>query len=298
MYKIIFLLAVILLPVPVISIDIEDYKEFFETMEKNLVYEYRLCTGDTSEKSFHTLVEWKEHINQKTKSPEYKKILREFIMHTGIVKDLMPCMVLKWYLDRKTNLHNYERKINNALLIQNDKIVDSIRLFNELKNNPVTPFDFNNIPFGVSHKVFQKVYNRECKYPLFDARKYRYIEHYLINEVPFIVKFYFTFDRIYYKYEIISYLFSGNYLNNKVRTKAVILKDLMEGKIGVVNHIYRLGYFDITSDTELTYAKWIRENHSVNIILGQTGNKYYTRLTVESKKVPNYSRRSRRSNRK
>jgi hypothetical protein len=293
MFRIIPFLITVIFPVSVASIDIEDYKEFFETMEKNLIHEYQLCTGDTSEKSFHTLVEWKEHINQKAQSSEYKKILKEFIINTGIVKDLMPCMVIKWYLDRKTYLYNYERKINNVILVQNDKTVDSIRLFNELKNNPVTPFDFSDIPIGISQKIFQKVYNRECKYPLFDTRKYLFIEHYIIKEEPFIVKFYFTRDRIYCKYEILSYQFSGKYLNDEVRSKAIILKEFMEEKLGAADRIYRLGYFDIKTDTEMTYAKWIRKTHYVNIILGLSDNKYYTRLTVESKTHPELSRNRR-----
>ena len=216
--------------------------------------------------------------------PEYKKIRQEFIIHTGIVTDFLPCQVLEWYMDRLSYLKSREDTIRYNLLIKSDKTVDSIRIYNEMKNNPTSKFDFGKIPFGLSKKVFQIIFNQEFSFPLIDKKNYFLAEHFYLNERPFLIKFFFTNNDRYYKYEIESYSFTGDSLDLAVRPQAVYLKEMIEQKIGPPDRLYRIGYFDIKSETISPYVRWEKETHTVTIGIALEKIRYYIKKTVESKK--------------
>lgn len=275
----------ILLAANAFAIEYEEQDSFFVDLEKNLINEYRLCTGDERTTDLDSLIRWKKSITLRTEIPGYKKILKEFILHTGMVKEVLPCQVLKWHLDRMKYLRNREDSLNKALLKKSDYSVDSIRVHLELKNNPVSPFDFESIPFGLSKKVFKNVFTTRLSYPLIDKRSYLLVEHFPIKDTPFLVKFHFTRDKRYYKYEVEGYSFSGDSLNKVVRPQATLLKEIMEQKIGPPDHIYRIGYFDIKSGILTPYAKWERETHSTVIGLSIKDIRYFTRETVTNKKI-------------
>lgn len=216
--------------------------------------------------------------------PEYKKIRQEFITHTGILIDFLPCQVLDWYKDRLLYLKSCEDSIRYTLLIKSDKTVDSIRIYHEMKNNPTSKFDFGKIPFGLSKKVFQIIFNQEFSFPLIDKKNYFLAEHFYLKERPFLIKFFFTNNDRYYKYEIESYSFTGDSLDLAVRPHAIFLKETIEQKIGPPDRLYRIGYFDIKSGTISPYAIWEKETHSVTIGIALEKIRYYIKETVESKK--------------
>lgn len=266
---------------------------FFLNLQEQLVNEYLFCNdldqnqeaSDSLNITLDSLIRWKESISLRIQMPQYKKILKEFILSTGLVKNVLPCEVLKWHIDRITYLTKLENSFKKKLLQISDKTVDSIHTFNELTKNPVSPFDFLSIPFGLTKKIFKKIYHRTLSYPLMGRDDFLYIEHYLLKGTPFIVIFYFTKESRYYKYEILGYPFSGNLLNEKVRSQAKLLEKIMEQNIGPADRINRLSYFDIKSGTVSPYIVWHRETHSAVISIGLDNNLYYAKLTVNNRSL-------------
>lgn len=280
-----FLLLLIISITNIFSKDYENQDTFFVSLEKELISEYRTCTGDTNAIKLDSLLKWKNIIDLRMEMPEYEKIRKEFISHTGLVKDILPCQVLEWFRERLTYLENHEDSIRNHLLVKADEAVDSIRIYNELQNNPVSKFDFGEIPFGLSRKVFQIIFNHKFSFPLIEKKDYLLAEHFYLNEDPFIIKFYFKNNDKFYKYEIESFSFTGDHLDKVVRPQAVFLKETMEKKIGPPDRLYRIGYFDIKSGTISPYARWQRETHTVDIGIGLEKIRYFTKKTVENNKL-------------
>lgn len=258
---------------------------FFLTREKELIEQYRLCTGDTATTAVDSLLRWKNSINLRTEMPEYKEILREFIQTTGIIKDILPCQVLNWHLARLHYLKSHEDSLQHLLLMKSDYTVDSFRVSNELKQNPASKFDFSNMPFGLSKKVFGHLLHQKFAYPVVDIKRYLLIEHFPLADNPFLVKFYFNRYTRYYQYDIESYRFSGDSLNTVVRMQAALLKDYLAQRIGPPDRVYRIGYFDIKSGIITPYAKWERDDFTVIIGLSIQNNRYFTRATVTYKKL-------------
>lgn len=258
---------------------------FFLQRQKHLINEYRICTGDYKITDIDSLLRWKNIINIRTEMAEYKKILKEFIQHTGMVKEALPCQVLNWHLERLRYLKHHEDSLQNELLKKSDYTVDSIRVHYELENNPISKFDFIQIPFGLSKKVFMHLFTQKLSYPLINKKRYLLIEHYPLNDNSFLVKFYFNRYKKYYKYEIEGYAFSGDQLNDIVRPQATLLKDILAREIGPPDRLYRIGYFDVKSGIITPYVKWIHEGYTTNIGLSIRNNRYFTRQTVIFKKL-------------
>ena len=281
----IFISIIILLAVNAFSIDYEEQDTFFLGLEKELIKEYRTCTGDPTVITIDSLFRWKKIINLRTEMPDYKSIRQEFITHTGILIDFLPCQVLDWYRNRLMYGKSREDSLRHTLLIKADETVDSIRIFNELKNNPISKFDFEMIPFGLSKKVFQIIFNREFSFSLIDMKNHFLAEHFYLKERPFFIKFFFNSNDRYYKYVIESYSFTGDSLDLAVRPQAIYLRETAERKIGPPDHLFRIGYFDIKSGTMSPYARWEKETHTVTIGIGLDKIRYYTKKTVESKNL-------------
>jgi len=261
--------------------EVED--TFIVSVKKRLIDEYRTCTGDSVNIRPDSLVRWKKNMTARTETPEYKKILEEFISHNGMASGAYPCEVLAWHRDRLQYLKTGEEAVVKKLISTLDNTVDSIRVFRELEANPPSPLDFEGIPFGLSKKVFALIFNKKFSFPLQDKNSVLSAEHVYLKGTPFLIRFHFSDKGRYYKYEIEGYSFHGDSLNSIVRPQATLLRQLMEEKIGPPARIERIGYFDIKSETISPYVKWEKETHSVTVGLGLEKNRYYTRATVVCK---------------
>ncbi len=269
------------------STEYEEQGSFFRQREKHLIEEYRLCTEDSITTDIDSLLKWKSIIDIRCEMPEYKKILKDFIQNTGVIKDVYPCQILNWHLDRMKYIRNREDSLKNILLKKSDYIVDSFRIQLELQKNPASDFDFSSIPFGLSQKVFTHLFTREYSYPLIDTKRHLFVEHFPIQDMSFMIRFHFTIRKIFFKYEIEGYSFSGDSLNSVVRIQAALLKDRLAEKIGPPDRLYRIGYFDIKSGEITPYAKWENDDYSIIIGIGIEGNRYFARQTVILKKLVN-----------
>lgn len=267
------------------SFNYEEQDTFFTDLQSELKKSFIECTGDTSVPELKYLLEWKNRIHLQTETEEYKKILKEYMIITGELEDIVPCHVLNWHKSRVKFLKDNEKRSTEKVLEDSDRIVDSIRYVRELKINPRSNYDFKNIPFGFTKKSFIKLYQKEYGATLEDYDTVLVSEHFLIKGTPFILRFYFHKDKRYYKYEIESYGQSGNDLNDKVRPSANMLKDQLELKTGSANITNRIGFFDIKKNKPSLYTLWSTEKYKAAIYYAIKNERYYTILKVMKKKI-------------
>lgn len=262
------------------AVQYETLDTFFIDLKNRIIEEYRFCTEDTLTTGLDSILRWKQSINLLTEMKDYADIRREFVYHTGITTEALPCEMLRWHLDRLRYLRGKEDSVRCALLDQSDAQVDSIRLYKELHDNLASSFDFPGIPFGITKKVFEYLFNKQFSYPLNNKGAFMMIEHLPIQGVPFIVKFYFTNKSVFNKYEIESYSFPGDQLNSTLRNQASLLKTIVEQNIGPPDRLYRVGYFDIKSDVLTPYVAWNKNTHHVVIGFSIEKNRFLVRQIV------------------
>lgn len=264
------------------STDYESQGEFFTELQGLLKTEYITCTHDSSAISFDSLIKWKEKINEQAKKPDFNRLMKEYIAHTGDIKDVTPCKVFRWHNDRIAYLSQQEDSIHKALISRADTAVDSARLLYELKKNPVSPFDFDRIPFGVSRKTFKHLFSSAYTYSLEDEGRYFCVEPFPLRDCAFIMKFYFSNNR-FFKYEMEGYPVPAAVFETTLRMQASTLKDILEKKAGKPDNLFRLGYFDIKKDTLSPYAVWEDKLHIASIVIGMKEYKYFTKAIITTK---------------
>ncbi len=263
----------------------EQQDGFFNELEKSLLQEYTLCTGDSSNSNIDKVLLWKKGINQQTAQPEYQKMLKEFILHTGIIKDIIPCQVLNWYRDRTHYLHSHESSISKVLLSTSDSLLDSVGIAKALANCPPSPFDFEPIPFGLPQVIFQRLYHQTFSIPLQNMRKCLIAEHFPLRGSYYTITFYVTKKRPFFQYDIQGYTYPGDSLDQKVRAQADQLLEFFSEKAGKPDQHNRIGFFDIKKDTLASVAQWNREHHLATISIGLSQGRYYTKVSVVDNKV-------------
>lgn len=252
---------------------------------KNFKAQYRYCTGDTSDISLSKIMLWRDEISQITESSEYKKDIKEFMTHTGIVDSFLPCDVINWKNTRDGFIASKDSSISARLNKKNAELIDSILFFEDKKLNQASKFDFENIRFGYNRKSFERAYKKR-KLPKYNVeREYLSSEYYTISGTPFLIKFYFNREQRFIKYEIESYRFSGNDLDDKVRPYAEAIKNKFIKQFGEPQIINRIGFFDIKSNKPQVWAHWKSKTHSVNIYFLLENSKYFTRAVVAPLKI-------------
>ena len=278
----------LLIPLALFSQSYEEQKPFFTDLEKEVIEEYHTCTGDTGNTDISYILRWKKSINLRTEDPAYKKILKEFILHTGIVKDVVPCEVLKWNRDRIAYLKKQESSIGTDLVEQSDSIVDSVAIHQQLARNHPSPCDFDTIPFGITKELFHRIFARKYPYPVVNRGRYLLVEHFPLRGSFFNVKFFFTRKhRRLYKYEIEGYGFPGDSLDTVIRPQAEQFKDIYEKRLGKPDVLNRIGFFDIKADTVSTYVQWKYAPHTVTVGMGIKDDLYYSLVSVVNEQIDN-----------
>jgi hypothetical protein len=281
----VIILLVLLYPLVIYSQQYEEQKPFFTELEKELIREYHTCTGDTGKTDIKYILRWKKSINLRTEDPGYQKILKEFILHTGIVKDIIPCQVIKWNQDRMSYLKKREYSLKNNLIALSDSAIDSFAIQKELSRNPTSSFDFDTIPFGISKDLFRRIFSRRYSYTLTNMGKYFIVEHFPWRGSSFILKFFFTRKQKFYKYEIEGYGFPGDSINQYMWPQANMFKEMYEKKFEAPDVLNRIGFFDIKADTLSTYVRWNRDPYTVFIGIGIKNHLYFTVASITNNTV-------------
>lgn len=268
------------------TLEYEEQDTFFNELKLQIIEDFKKCTNDTTVPELKYLLEWKNRIHLQAKTIEYQEILKEYMAVTGILENIMPCQVLSWHKSRISFLDSHESKAKEQVIGNSDRIVDSIGYLNETLRNPPSKFDFEQIPFGFSKKYFLKKYNDAFGNSPVAYDTVFITEHYLYKETPFILRFYFNKDQKFYAYDIESYAFSGNELNEKVRVAADLIKNKMIKNIGKPNVLNRIGFFDIKSNKPALYANWHNESIKANLYYSIRDERYFTILKVKKKLNP------------
>lgn len=263
----------------------EDQDTFFVNLRKKYGEHYKLCTGDTSVPSAQELLEWKKGINLATESTEYRGILKEFIAHTGVVKGIIPCQVLKWNRDRFRQLQSRENTLRDRMLVEADTSLTAYRIKAAMERNPASVFDFAGIPFGLCRSTFVLLFSHRYIYSLVGRGTHVYVEHFPLRGNSYMVRFHFSPDNRYYKYEIIGCRRPAQLLDGIVRPMASDLAGMLEERAGPPDRIFRIGFFDIKSKTITPHARWDQETCSATVGLGMERNQYFASLVVTNRET-------------
>ncbi len=260
---------------------------FFSELEKNILQEYQLCTGD-SLPSRKTLLKWKSDINFLTESPDYPALLKKYAAETGIhPADVRPCEIINWSIkllrDKNEASALLEQSKKNIL----SKRADSLYLQHQLLKNPAKPYQFEKIPFGISKKGFLMLLADQNRH-LTDKGNYIILDSIRLDTLLLTGAFHFDEKGSLSQYELESRSSSLDSLDPWIRPQANQLAAIMQQKIGTdADHSYRVGRFDITQGRLAILKFWNLADAAVYTGLATSNYRYYAKLIVRSKTKSN-----------
>ena len=220
---------------------------FFSELEEKLLQKYKLCTGD-SLPSRKALLKWKSDISLITESQEYPELVKMYATETGLNPiDVHPCQIINWSIQRLRD------KEETAVLLEQSKReilkkrADSLYLHQELSKNPAKPYQFENIPFGISKKGFMVLAGQFRN--LTDEGNSIIVDYILLGSVVLKGAFHFDKNGLLTQYELESETAPLDSLDSWIRPQADSMAVYMQRKIGrPADHSYRVGRFDITQE--------------------------------------------------
>lgn len=256
---------------------------FYRGQEQKFRQEYRECTGDTSEVKMGQIINWKKMYHERSQSPEYLNLLKQYMAHTGKIKDISPCEVFKWQTENISMIEKQERSIQGRLIARSDTIADSIHALNELKKNKRSKFDFDEIPFGISIDAFRYLFFKKFKIQPEYEYPFLYVREFTIQGTLFLVAFYFDDDRRFFKYEIEGPGYSGGLMDEIVRPQLKLLTERLKSTAGKPQSMNRISAIDINQGKLAVYAQWIDEQHTAYVGIAVFNNIYYSKAIVTKK---------------
>ncbi len=255
---------------------------FFSELEKNILRDYQLCTGD-SMPSRRTLLKWKSEISFITESQDYTALVKKYADETGINPlDVRPCQIINWSIQQLR-----EKNETEALLVQSkreilNKRADSLYLHQELSKKPARPYQFRNIPFGITKKGFMLL--TEKHWNLSNEGNSVFVDSILIGSLVLKAAFHFDKNGLLSQYELESASAPLDSLDSWVRPQADSIAAFMQRKIGTAaDQSYRVGRFEITQGKLAILKLWNFPEASVYAGLATNNYRYYAKLIVKSK---------------
>jgi hypothetical protein len=246
--------------------------------------EYRACTGDSTERTQSQLLAWKKRLGERTETQTYQKMLREFVMlHDGPIGRISPCAVFAWERQRQKALLQEEKHLTKEISHQADRAVDSLLIQQELSACPVSPFDFQNIPFGLSKKVFTRLLGERTNQNPTDSGDYIRVRQVQAGGLPCDARFYFDQEQRYCRYELTLSPAPARQLNPVVRPQARQLADFFVARLGPPDHAYRVGYFDIVPQRLSPLKRWRRGDYRAIVGLGAKDGSFFARAYVRKR---------------
>ncbi len=255
---------------------------FFSELEKKLLQEYRLCTGD-SLPSRKALLKWKADINALIESQEYSELVKSYANETGLDPlDVLPCQIRNWHIQKLR-----EKKETAELLEQSKKEIirkraDSLYLHQELSKKPARSYQFGNIPLGITKKGFMLLANQFRN--LNDEGNSVILDSILFGSLVLKGAFHFDRNGLLDQYELESETVPLDSLDSRARPQADSMAVIMQRKIGrTADHSYRVGRFDITQGRLAVLKLWTFPEATVYTGLATSNYRYYAKLIVKSK---------------
>jgi len=260
-----------------LAINEESEISLFRSTEKILRKEYRVCTGDSSAIiNIKYMIDWKRKMDAWKKSPEYYEALREYKKTSGAVDPVNPCFLLEWTIGRKAVQDSIEH-LQIRLMLEKSEADD---IASKLKAYMSSGFDFEEIPFGVSKDVFSYLFKKKFGTVLKNKGEFLFAENLPWNNGTFFTAFFFDTSDHFYRYEIESEAVSADSINRYVRPMANIIAQALQKKIGVPDHSYRIGLFDIKSNELAVVDKWETSDCSAYVGMSVVNYRYFAKAIV------------------
>ncbi|MFW5959959.1 MAG: hypothetical protein ACOCSE_02435 [Chitinivibrionales bacterium] len=258
----------------------ENQDSVFKEIKNMYFRKYAECTKDTSAHTIEEILAWKEKTERITESPEYLKILEEFVFHTGITSGFLPCEVINWHESRKAQLDNKEDSLKRAISEYNSGFLDSVEMRQELSENPESEFDFQSIPFGLSRDVLKRVVSLRVKYPVMTTDTSLILEHYFIKSIPFSIEFITGKEGVFKSYTVSGYPHSVSHLDSLNRAEAELMKEVLFKGISTEADRFMVGRFDIDSTGITPVYIWEAGPHTCVTGYIERGHKIVTTTRV------------------
>ncbi len=252
---------------------------FFDSVATRFYAEYTACTGDGRPLDVRRVIQWKQKMDAWMETEEYAGLLRDYTGSGGA--PIAPCKLIEWSKERKAAQEAKENAFVNELLDSQE----TGEALAQLKARRSSPFDFAEIPFGVSKPTFVYFFKRKFAMPLSEKGRFLYVEEFPMNGLAFLAAFFFNDDGIFYKYEIESDPLPAEELNKSVRPAAERLAFFFEQKLGPPTATARIGFYDIKSRELALYKKWETPANSLNLGLSVFDYHYYAKAVVVDKNL-------------
>jgi len=266
--------------------DAESADRFFLDLEKSLLSDYRLCTGDSSELSLDDLLLWRQSVDSVTAEPDYPLMVRKFTEETGIAASAVrPCEIVRWMSELERRISETE----NFLALQRTKAEnrhrDSLKLARELSALVAQPYDFGPFPFGLSQHGFMVLASQKEIPAQVDRPEIVRCGQVTINTVECASACHFSSDDRYWCYELESVDCALDSLEIGARRHARIIAADFENRVQrSPDHVYRVGRFDIVPGRLAICSLWNLPDATAYVGLARSGNRFYAKMIVKSSK--------------
>jgi len=258
------------------AMDEESAGVFFADKETALRQEYLECTGDEQPVDLKFVIGWKKRMDEWKQSPEYARLLRDYVKAVPGAQTVHPCKLIQWNQLRKRAQDSAEKIVEQQILRSNEAD-DALE---ELKKNMPSKFDFAGIPFGVSKTAFKYLFTTKLGLPLQEQDPYLYCENVMWDGAAFLTAFFFNDDKRFYKYETESDALPAQYLNNRIRPAAAHLSKALEEGLGPTNHRCNVGFYDIKSGEMAVQDSWADSSGNARVGFSVLDYQYYAKAVV------------------
>lgn len=258
-------------------------REFFSDIEKAILKDYHLCTGDLAIPSRKVLLKWISENNFITESENYPDLLKKYANETGInPADARPCEIVNWASQQLREKRDAEILLQRSQKLVASRRADSIYLHIALTENHLKAHHFSGFPFGIDQKAFRLLAAKK-NISLIDKNTSLFADSIKIGSHLFSAAFHFDRNGKFSKYELESKSAPLDSLDLCIRPLADTLAFYMLEKVGdPPDHTYRVGRFDITQGRLAILQMWNLPEAAIYVGLSTFDYSYYAKLVVIS----------------
>jgi len=261
----------------ILATDDAPHAAFFDSMENHYKQEIVECGDNVAYMSKASIVAWKEHMTEVAQTPEYLALLKEYRKIVGSSTTVLPCKVIAWNEQRRQLQAKKEEVLTKELLLHED-YENALR---ERDSLPKSVYDPLGIPFGISKRSFILLFKEKCPKPFVDMGYHIYITDMTWGDYNYLTAFYFDrkTDRLI-RYEIESNAVVADNLNKTTRVDGENITRCLIRDFGPPSKTFRIGFFDIKSNTLTPLSMWDADGFSVYVGLSMSKYRYYAKAVI------------------
>lgn len=259
---------------------------FIDTLNLQMLEDYRLCTGDSAEVDVYDLLKWRESIDSVITSGNYGTIAKKYFEETGLSPaNVRPCEIVGWMRGLERQMLEYSGVLDSSREMILKKREDSLYLARELAANPAAPYDLLRLPFGISRRAFTISMRTRRAGVATEGKQFIRYDSVPYGVQAFRVAFHFSRDDKYESYEIESNSSHYDSLNTRIRPKMLYMATLFQTTVNTPpDHIYRVGQFDIVPGRLAICKLWNFPRAVAYFGLARNKTRFYAKAIVTRKK--------------